>query len=697
LEQRSVRAGRGRSADAEGPGTRRPRGDRFVGARLLVIFALTVAGLSAPVASPAVAAPVTYRYKVTEAGDGTASWAPYKPSSPNYSGNGQFVRRTGKASAQFTITYNLTFTFDSSAHTVDVSTPNTSGSPGALPAASLVGTNSWSDTATCVPGTSCTGAPDICEFSNAPISPKYVTAANVSLRENWGYGLLRNAYKTGTILFFQVTGGVAPPSSPKKCTGPGTVTPSANTVPGLSLPDCGGTYKLELPIADLGQGHVVLKLSESLASETCAIGMGDDTEQVNYTFTLDLLSGQTAPTIKPTTTTTTCGTKPAKPASTLKPPSLAFSAHTLGRASEEQTFTVTNTGQPCSKLIISDISKPFGPGTPYHQDVDVFSRLGCYRSSLAVGQSCTVSVWFLAWKLGSYRGTLTLEEVSVRVKETLRLTIDALAFPGTPGSGTHLFSEANKIRLKGVDKSANLEGNALALAAAVNAVIPEPLFTKGVATVLVICAAALKVIGSTAGYLAEVVDPAADNYGQTPVAHPMAFPHATAGSGVPTALANAVNALTTNAVDLRANLEAFYTALDRASGALNARDASAVQEQEEAAGKFANAAAGELDADPGLRSSLMAELGALKITLPSGAALRHAEQVLKQNGPPKSVTSILKLFGFTTAEIVSITHQQFPSSVGLSSSRARQLLHDSNGVTEQTIAAVLRGVAKELG
>jgi hypothetical protein len=396
---------------------------------------------------------------------------------------------------------------------------------------------------------------------------------------------------------------------------------------------------------------------------------------------------------RPLTAPTTCGTKPA---STLQPPSLAFRTHTLGRASDEQTFTVTNTGQPCSELFISDISEPFGPGTPHYHDVTVFYALGCYRRSLAAGRRCKVSVSVSAWKLGSYRGTLTLKEESARVKETLRLTIDALAFPGTPGSGTHLFNEADKIRLKGLDKSANAAGNTLALVAAVNAVLPDPVFTKGAAAAFVIGAGALKVIGSAAGYLAEVVDPTGDNYGQTPVAHPMAFPHATAGSGVPTALANAVNALTTNAVDLRANLVAFYTALDRASGALDARDASAVQAQEEAAGKFANAAAGEVDADPGLRSSLMAELGALKITLPTGAALRHAEQVLKHNGLPQSVTSILKSLGFTTADIVSITHQQLPRSVGLSSSGARQLLHDSNGVTEQTVAAVLRTVAKEL-
>ncbi len=376
-----------------------------------------------------------------------------------------------------------------------------------------------------------------------------------------------------------------------------------------------------------------------------------------------------------------------KPVASVSPPELEFSTHVLGRVSDSQTVTVTNTGEKGSNLAITKTELYMSSGA----GAMLISSDNCQGADLGKGNSCTTNVRFSAPHYGDYSGRLIYVDNADPVTQHANVSGVAKKFGGGGSSGDHTFSDAQKIALKGVDKSLNTTGNALGLTLLVSAAFPEPFITKGVAVVLAIVAGALKLGGSVCGYLAETVDPPDSHFAQVAAAAPRPVPHVKPGPGVSPAVAGAANALATNTVNLEANLHAYSTALNRATGATRAGNTAAAATQRHAAGHFASSAAAELRADAGLRAALVAKLGtAATVNVPQ-SALAKGTQLLKTKGVPASIAAILKAFGVSRASIAALAGQKLPSRVSVALPNASQVAH-----TEQATAGALQTAARKL-
>ena len=372
-------------------------------------------------------------------------------------------------------------------------------------------------------------------------------------------------------------------------------------------------------------------------------------------------------------------------AASLSPATLTFSTHVLGRLTDPQTLTLTNTGT-CTLDVTDDHGESSStPGFFISSDT-------CNPATLAVGQSCTTNVRFSFARVGDDSGYVGYNDQAGR--QSAQLSGAAKTFPGGPGGSGHVFSAATKEVLKGVDKSFNETGNVIGLAAGVNAVLPEPVVSKGFAVALGIVAAGLKVVGSGAGWIVEYIDPPSGAFAVVPTFAHDSFTPVHPGPGVSRALAAAVNAFATNALLLRANLHALSSALDRASGALRAGNSIALGAQYTAAARFASSAAAELRADPRLRERATAALGRVTFNLSSQVA-RAALRTLARKGPPARLSAIFRSLGLSTAQLRSLASHA-PLRLVLSPAGAGKLLHNSIARGEQMAAATLTADATAL-
>ncbi|NYF78512.1 choice-of-anchor D domain-containing protein [Granulicella arctica] len=97
----------------------------------------------------------------------------------------------------------------------------------------------------------------------------------------------------------------------------------------------------------------------------------------------------------------------AKPAMSLSPASLTFSAQAVGTASAEQSVTVTNTGN--AALTVSHVTIAGGAGIPIDPTEQDFNETDtCTTAPIAVNASCTVEVVFLPIATGARSGVLTV-------------------------------------------------------------------------------------------------------------------------------------------------------------------------------------------------------------------------------------------------------------------------------------------------
>ncbi|MBS1799909.1 MAG: choice-of-anchor D domain-containing protein [Acidobacteria bacterium] len=135
----------------------------------------------------------------------------------------------------------------------------------------------------------------------------------------------------------------------------------------------------------------------------------------------------------------------AQPAMTLSPPSLSFASQQVSTASAAQIITLTNSGSAAlsvSQLAISQTPLPLGP------QAEFTSTDTCVGASIAVGQSCTISVRFVPAASGTRAATMIIYanvaggQATVPLSGTATaagvvvLTPTSLAFPQTAVNAT---------------------------------------------------------------------------------------------------------------------------------------------------------------------------------------------------------------------------------------------------------------------
>jgi len=106
------------------------------------------------------------------------------------------------------------------------------------------------------------------------------------------------------------------------------------------------------------------------------------------------------------------GAAPPAPVDSIAPSSLSFSAQTVGTTSNAQTVTLTNTGT--AALLISSISISGTQGTDFGQTNNC--------TTIAMGNSCTVSVTFSPGGSGTRTGTMSIVDNTTGSPYTVSLT-----------------------------------------------------------------------------------------------------------------------------------------------------------------------------------------------------------------------------------------------------------------------------------
>jgi len=150
----------------------------------------------------------------------------------------------------------------------------------------------------------------------------------------------------------------------------------------------------------------------------------------------------------------------AQPAMTLAPTALSFASQPVATASAAQSVTVTNSGSASltvSQIAISQAQLPLGPQSEFT------ATDNCVGSSIAVGQSCTVSVRFVPAATGARSETMTIYANVAGGQATVALSGTAtaadavvlqpvaLTFPQTSVNGT---SAAQNITISNTSSAA---------------------------------------------------------------------------------------------------------------------------------------------------------------------------------------------------------------------------------------------------
>jgi hypothetical protein len=162
-------------------------------------------------------------------------------------------------------------------------------------------------------------------------------------------------------------------------------------------------------------------------------------------------------------------------------------------------------------------------------------------------------------------------------------------------------------------------------------------------------------------------------------------------------LAQAVNAVSDNAVQLISVADALFTAVNRAQGAAQAGDKAARIRQLRAAARYAGAAAKLIAAGPRLRGRLAQALRAEHRPWSfSRDDLTRGQQQIAQHGLPSPLVSALRGMGVNDAGIQQVTQQVVQQPVTSGVNVPRMLANRALNKPVQTVAGGFRALARSL-